>query len=481
MPVPVTMPQLSEAMTEGTVGRWLKAPGERVTADEPLLEILSDKVTAELPAPASGVLQQVTVEEGAAVPVGATLAVIVAEGEAAPTETTAAGETAAPTPFAPSPGSVPQAASAATAAPSAPEEPAPAAATAVPAVAASPGTAAPGATAPGADGAAPGRRLYSPRVQQLAAEHGLNEAELQAIEGSGLGGRLTSDDVLAYLARRPAPAPAPPEVAGMAALAPAAVTVAPTAPTAPAPPVPPLAARATTDTGATAGQDSLLPLTPMRRAIAAQMTRSVVTAVHAWLSVEIDMSAVAAARDRRRAAFEATEGFSLTYLPFFAAAVSGALRAHPVLNAVWEDEQLVERRELNLGVAIAVDGGLTVPVIAGADGLNLVGLARAIRERAERARANRLTAADLDGGTFTVNNTGAVGSILSQPIINVPQVAIVTMEAIVRRPVVTAADAIAIRPLMNACLSYDARAVSGPAAAAFLGEVKRRLENWRDE
>lgn len=446
MPVPVTMPQLSESMTEGTVGRWLKAPGERVAAEEPLLEILSDKVTAELPAPASGVLRSISAEEGASLPVGTTLALIVTEDEeeagadqttseaiavvapatsAAPVATPAAGTAA----LVPSPAGV---------APSAPLPPAPISS---------------GDGMPGDD-----RRVYTPRVRALAAEHGLDEAELRTIQGSGLGGRLASTDLLAYLARRPGGADA---LSAPDTLPPASPSAAGGSPVA---------------TG-----DTLVPLTPMRRAIAAQMTRSVATTVPAWLSVEIDMGAVTAARGRQRSAFEAAEGFSLTYLPFFAAAVLGALRAFPDLNAVWEETGPVRRPELNLGVAVALEGGLVVPVIPAADGLNVTGLARAIRERAERARAGRLTAADLEHGTFTINNTGAVGSILSQPLVNVPQVAILTMEAIVRRPVVTADDSIAVRPLMNACLAYDARAVADPIAAAFVAEVKRHLEGWRDE
>lgn len=446
MPVPVTMPQLSESMTEGTVGRWLKAPGERVAAEEPLLEILSDKVTAELPAPAGGVLRSITAEEGASLPVGTTLALIVTEDEEEPGADQTTGEAMA---------AVTPATSAA-----APEVATPAGPAAVapsPAGVAASELLPPAPVSPGDDMTEDDRRVYTPRVRALAAEHGLDEAELRTIQGSGLGGRLASADLLAYLARRPAGA----------AARPAPATLPPASPPAVAPPV--------------ATGDTLVPLTPMRRAIAAQMTRSAATTVPAWLSVEIDMGAVTAARGRQRSAFEAAEGFSLTYLPFFAAAVLAALRAFPDLNAVWEEAGPVRRPELNLGVAVALEGGLVVPVIPAADGLNVTGLARAIRERAERARAGRLAAADLEHGTFTINNTGAVGSILSQPLINVPQVAILTMEAIVRRPVVTADDAIAVRPLMNACLAYDARAVDDPIAAAFVAAVKRHLEGWRDE
>jgi 2-oxoisovalerate dehydrogenase E2 component (dihydrolipoyl transacylase) len=226
--------------------------------------------------------------------------------------------------------------------------------------------------------------------------------------------------------------------------------------------------------------DDLVPLTPMRRAIADHMVRSVGTAPHAWSAIEIDMTAVERRRTALRSGFEAVEGFGLTYLAFFAAAAVGALRAVPGLNATWEGEALHARRAINLGVAVAIEAGLVVPVIPDADGLSLIGLARAFRDRAERARANRLAPGELSGGTFTINNTGAFGSILSRPIINQPQVAILTMEAIVRRPVVTEEGGLAIRPLMHACLSYDERAVQAPAAGAFLAEVKRRLEAWHE-
>jgi 2-oxoisovalerate dehydrogenase E2 component (dihydrolipoyl transacylase) len=428
MPVTVTMPPVSEAAAEATVGAWLRQPGDAVVEGEPLLEIVSDKVTLEVPAPASGVLGAIAVQEGETAAVGAPIATIVLPGEADP-------RPAAPRPTVPA----------------APPTPSPATPSAI-----SPPPAAPAKPAvPAGNGTdIDGRRLYTPRVRQLAAEHGLSEAELAGLRGSGLGGRLTSEDLLAYLAQRPAPA--------------ATAVAAPSAPPAAAPPPAP----------APAEEEMLQPLTPIRRAIAAHMERSVQAAPHGWMSVEIDMSAVSRARAALRPTFEAAEGFSLTFLPFFASAVAGALRAVPALNATWEGDALRVRSEVNLGIAVAIEGGLVVPVIAGADGLNLTGLARAIRDRVERARANRLTPADMSGGTCTVNNTGAVGSILSRPIINQPQVAIVTMEAIVRRPVVVGEDAIAIRPLMNACLSYDERAVDPDLAGRFLAALRQRLEAW---
>jgi pyruvate/2-oxoglutarate dehydrogenase complex dihydrolipoamide acyltransferase (E2) component len=479
MPVTVTMPRVSEAATEATIGVWLRQPGDEIAEGEPLLEIVSDKVTLETPAPASGVLREILAREGETVAVDAPIAVIALAGEpdgqgvggldveragsvtnphpnplpegegiSELTPQAAAGTAALPLPLGEGRGEgIPRA-------PARPLTPAPS----PPRLPASPPpaqTAAPVASDDAPAMPANGTRVYTPRVRLLAAEHGLTEAELSGLTGGGLGGRLGAADVLAYLERRPA-------------------TSTPSAPAAPGPSLP------TPVQDAAGGSDeTLLPLTPMRRAIAAHMERSVATAPHGWMSVEIDMSAVSRARAAMRGAVEAAEGFGLTFLPFFAEAVIGALHAVPAANATWAGDELTPHHDVNLGVAVAIEGGLVVPVIPGADGLNMLGLARAIHARVERARAGRLSPGDMGGGTCTVNNTGAVGSVLSRPIINQPQVAIVTMEAIVRRPVVVGdEDAIAVRPLMNACLSYDERAVDAAQAAAFLAALRRRLEGW---
>lgn len=433
MPVPVMMPNVNEAGAEVTIGVWLRQPGDAVAKGEPLLEVVSDKVTIEVPAPASGILVSIAANEGDTVTVGALIATIAHAGEAGapPDQSTTDGASA-------SHGSIS----------SPPLPPAPPQLGAVDQVAINSRDMSSSSVATGL-----ARRLITPRAAAIAAAYHLTDSDLAALPGSGLGGRLNAADVQAAVGVRPAPADVPP-------------TIHP----APAPASPPLPV--------TPGLD-LMPLTPVRRAIAAHMERSVATAPHGWMSIEIDMSAVVRTRAALRGVFEADEGFSLTYLPFFAVAVVRALAATPDLNATWQEGELCQHHTVNLGVAVAIDAGLVVPVIVGADGLNLTGMARALQAHVGRARANRLAPADMTGGTITINNTGAVGSILSRPIINQPQVAIVTMEAITRRPVVVGdEDAIAVRPLMNACLAYDERAVDTTAAGRFLSALRAALTGW---
>jgi 2-oxoisovalerate dehydrogenase E2 component (dihydrolipoyl transacylase) len=223
-----------------------------------------------------------------------------------------------------------------------------------------------------------------------------------------------------------------------------------------------------------------VPLTPMRRAIAEHMTRSVQTSPHAWVMVEVDMSGVAGVRQRHRAAFEQRTGVRLTFLPFVAQAVIGALRAHPTLNATWTSEGILLKRDINLGLAVALEDGLVVPVIPNADRLSIVGLAEAAKALGDRARAGRLRLEDIQGGTFTLNNAGAVGTLMSQPIINQPQAAILAMDAIVKRPVVVAGDAIAVRPMMNLCISFDHRINDGLQATRFISTVRDSLQAMDD-
>jgi 2-oxoisovalerate dehydrogenase E2 component (dihydrolipoyl transacylase) len=226
-----------------------------------------------------------------------------------------------------------------------------------------------------------------------------------------------------------------------------------------------------------AGGDTLMPLTPMRRAIAEHMTRSVQTSPHAWVMVEVDMSAVAALRTRHREQFERRTGVRLTYLPFAAQAVIGALRRHPTLNATWTPDGIVLRRDVNLGIAVALEDSLVVPVVHHADRLSLAGLAEAMQDLGERARTGRLRLEDIQGGTFTLNNAGALGTVMSQPIINQPQAAILAMDAIVKRPVVVAGDAIAVRPMMNLCISFDHRINDGLQATRFITSVRDALQS----
>lgn len=395
MTVKVVMPQLGESVAEGTIVRWIKKVGERVEKYEPLLEVMTDKVNAEVPAPAAGILREILVPEGETVPVGRELAVI-AEAEAKV-------EAAAPAPVGQ------------------------------------------GAAQAEVTEAGEGlRQRYSPIVRRLAQEYGI---DLSQVPGRGLGGRVTKEDVLRYVAER--------ERAAAVREAPA-----PTRPEAP-PAAPP--------------EEEAVPVSPMRRQIAQHMVRSYQTIPHAWLAMEADVTKLVRFREAIKAEFRRREGVDLTYLPFVVKATVEALKEFPILNAVWAEDKIILKKRINVGIAVALEDGLIVPVIKDADQKSIAGLARAIADLTERARAGRLTLEDVQGGTFTVNNTGALGSVISRPIINEPQVAILTSEAIVRRPVVVD-DAIAIRSMMFLCLSFDHRVIDGLTASRFLQAVKRRLE-----
>lgn len=404
----VQMPQLGESVTEGTIGQWLKKVGDAVDKYESLLEVLTDKVNAEVPAPVAGTVTKILVEEGQTVPVGTPICeiTVAGAGEDAPAAADAPAESSAPA--------------------------APAAEAAQPVV----------AEAPLADGQ---RGRFSPAVRRLAAEHGVDPAR---IAGSGAGGRVTRNDVL-NATQAPSVASAP------AAPSPVAVMGAP---------------------AHIEDADTVVPLPPVRKLIAERMVRSKTTVPHAWLMVEADVTGLVLLRERLKEEFKAREGVSLTYLPFMLRASVEALRAVPAMNAQWNGDSLVMKRRINIGMAAATERGLVVPVVKDADRLNIVGLAKATQDLVRRARAGRLTMDDLTGGTFTVDNTGAVGTVLTYPVINAPEVGIVTMESIVKRPVVIR-DMIAIRSMVNLCLSFDHRVVDGAEAAMFLNVIKKHLES----
>jgi 2-oxoglutarate dehydrogenase E2 component (dihydrolipoamide succinyltransferase) len=439
----VTMPQLGESVAEGTIGKWLKQVGDQVAVGDPIVEVVTDKVNAEVPSPFEGVLTKILVEEGATVPNEAEIAVIEAAG-AAPAKAAEAPAAPAPTPApAPAPAPVPAAPPAPVAAP-APASVAPA----------------PSLDATEALEAYTGR--MTPSVRRLAREHGV---DLARVAGSGLNGRVTRDDIEAYIAGNGNGAVAP------AAAAPAAAPAAPAAPSAPPAPA------------ATPGQDYLKPLSKLRKGIAAQMTRANAVPT-AYETVEVDMSAVIRLRDKTKRAYQEREGISLSFVAFVSKASVEALRKQPDLNSHWTDEGHWIRSAINLGIAVAVDDGLMVPVVRDADSLSIHGLNRAINEVAARTRSGKLKATDIGGGTFTVDNTGWTGSILTMPILNVPEIAILTMEAIVKRPVVIespAGDSIAIRPMMAMVLGFDHRATDGAQAGRFLTDVKRWLESVDDQ
>lgn len=473
----VTMPQLGESVAEGTVGKWLKKPGDPVAKYEPLLEVITDKVNAEVPSPYAGILREILVEEGATVPNNAEIAVIETAEEAGATPASAPSVAATP--------AAPAATAGAATPPAAPGVPAAAApasgpelvpATPEPAAVQAPVAAGPAFGPAGSDergpeempGAAEAR--MTPAVRRLLREHGLTAAQ---IVGTGLGGRISREDVINYVESVRTG-----RSVGGQALGPAAAPTAPVLTTAPAPsgvrPAP---------TGGRiefpAGSDEVLvPMTQMRKGIAAQMTRAL-TVPHAYVQLEVDATNVVRLRESLKRDYQAREGVSLSYVPFVVKAVVEALRRHPSFNAHWTEQGLLAKRRVNVGVAVAVEGGLIVPVVRDVDKLSINGLNHAIADVAARARANKLRVDDFGGSTFTVDNTGWLGSNMTMPIINVPEVAILTMEEIRKRPVVIETpdgDVIAIRPIMNMVLGIDHRANDGAGATAFLRDVRSWLE-----
>ena len=413
----IKMPQLGESVTEGTVDKWLKHEGDFVKRDEPLVEVVTDKVNAEIPSPFEGKLVKIAVTEGETVRVGAVIAQI---------------ETGAPQAATAAPAKERQTGAAHTETPAAPATgPAPTAAVT------------PQPPAPRADGGTDHLRL-SPAVRKLAAEHGIDPASLS---GSGLGGRVTRDDILAAVGSTSAP---------------------PAAPARPAP-----AAPARVDTT----REELVKLSVMRRSIADHMVRSLATSPHAWTVQEVDVTPLVRYRESEKDSFKARHGTSLTYLPFVAQILCEVLKEFPWLNSTWTDDGVVLKRYINLGVAVSIPDGLIVPVIKDADKLGFTDLVRVLNDLVDRARNKQLKPEEVQAGTFTLNNTGATGSIASQPIINQPQAAILTTESIVKRPVVVD-DAIAIRHMMNMCLSFDHRIIDGMMAGQFLSTLKKRLEGW---
>jgi 2-oxoglutarate dehydrogenase E2 component (dihydrolipoamide succinyltransferase) len=450
----VTMPALGESVTEGTVTRWLKSVGDEVAVDEPLLEVSTDKVDTEIPSPVAGTLSQILVQEDETVPVGADLAVV-GGSAAAGQETPSAPE---PEPAAPEPAAQvvvaeqPPAQEAAPAPPSA--EPAPAVTRAPTRPSTAPGHAAP---APSTD--APDASAYvTPLVRKLAADQGL---DLAGITGTGVGGRIRKQDVLAAAeAARQAAEPAP-------AAAPAA---APAVGAAPAP----VAAADTSKRGTTE------KMTRLRRMIAQRMVESLHISAQLTTVVEVDVTRIARLRDRAKVDFATREGTKLSFLPFFALAAVEALKAHPSVNASINDDEVTYHGVEHLGMAVDTDKGLIVPVVKNAGDLSIAGLAKAIADLADRTRTNRITPDELTGGTFTITNTGSRGALFDTPIINQPQVAILGTGAVVKRPVVVGAqdggETIAIRSMVYLALSYDHRIVDGAEAARFLTTMKHRLE-----
>ena len=415
MPLKIELPQVGETVTEGTIQKWLKKPGDRVEKYEPLAEVETDKVTMEVPSPVAGVLVSQLVPEGAKVAMGAPICEIETSEVPAPSReaepVTAAPAGPPPFEFVVGPGTE---VGVTGVKPMVEEGPAPPVSKEAP-------------------------RL-SPVVQRLAAEHGVSTQELARIPGTGIGGRVTKQDLLKYLeTRAPAPAaPAPPKVA-----------VGP--------------------------EEEALPLTPIRRRIAENMVKASTEVPMAWSAVEVDVTSLVRWREGVKEEFQRREGVELTYLPFIAKAVAESLKENPKVNSAWGGDKILLKKRINLGIAVGAPQGLVVPVVKDADHLSIAGLAKAIRDVVARARENRLTLQDVQGGTFTVNNTGALGSVVSQAIQNYPQAALLTTESIVKRPVVVD-DAIAIRHIQVLTITFDHRVLDGLEAGAFMQSVKRRLE-----
>jgi len=450
----ITLPQLGETVTEGTITRWFKKVGEAVAADEPLFEVSTDKVDTEVPSPIAGVLTEIRVAEGDTVPVGTVIAVV-GDSAGAP----------APAPAAPAPAAAPTPPPAAAPAPTPPPAPAPA-----PAPAAAPVAAPPAPTSPvAAPASSTEGMVLSPVVRKLISENGLDASR---INGTGPGGRITRDDVMAVIDSG---------TARPAAAAPAAPAAAPSAPAAAAPAVsaPRVVAGA---------RDESVPLSKIRQATGAHMLMSKGASPHAFSVVEVDFANVDATRSRAKDGFKADEGFSLTYLPFIARAVVDALREFPHLNASLGANELIVHKYIDLGIAVDLDyQGLIVPVIRDAEEKRMRGIAREINDLAARARSRRLSPDEISGGTFTITNNGSAGSVLTMPIINQPQVAILSTDAIVKKPVVVSlpggGDSIAIHPVGNLAMAWDHRAFDGAYAAGFLVKVKEILEtrDWSSE
>ena len=457
--VDVVMPQMGVSVSEGTITKWLKQVGEVIEADESLLEISTDKVDTEVPSPASGVVTQILVQEGETVDVGTKLAVI--GGEAgAPAEAPAAE---------PEPEEVAQPAE--TPAVEQPPTPEPVAS----------------ATTP-AEAQENGKSFISPVVARIASEHGV---DVSSVPGTGRGGRVTKKDILNFVESgppaapppeappaAPEPAPAAPEPAP-AAPEPAPAAPAPAAEAPPKPPPPP----APEPVAATAGEQ-LEPMNAMRRGIAEHMRRSLDTAAHVTSAIEVDMSRVVEIRNKLKPEYQKTYGVNPTYLIFVARAVVETLKRYPWINGEIRGEQIVTRPWVNLGFAVELtDGkGLIVPVVKHAEGLNLLGMAQAVTDIADRARNKKLTPDEVQGGTFTITNPGGYGTFHGTPVISQPQAGILGTYALVKRPWVVqdsfGKDVIAIRPIMNITLTYDHRLVDGALAGRFLKDLREALETW---
>lgn len=445
MPTPVTMPRLGELVAEGTIGSWMKQIGEYVEKDEPLVEVITDKINAELPSPVAGRLTKILVNVDETVAVGTEIALIEESADvAAPTS---AGPDAAPVQ------SVRQA-----------ETPI---ATTTTTHATNGGS---------ADHAPAGsddeRQRISPLARRLALEH---DIDLNTIQGTGANGRVRKEDILGYVARRQA-------TPATAVLTPPAQQAARPAQSLPVQEPAPFVATPVEPPAIMGGADELVTPSRMRLAIAEHMVRSKRTSPHATTMVEVDMTNIARWLAKNKEAFKQREGYGISFVPFVMKAVCEGVRKFPMINSTWtEDNKIIIKKRINLGIAVATDAGLVVPTLYDADQLTLAGLAKQVNAIAQRARNNKLTLQDMQGSTFVVNNPGVFGTILSVPIINQPHAGILSMDAVVKRAVVVEDDAIAVRSMMYLCLSFDHRILDGAGAGGFLQAVRTRLQGYGRE
>ena len=457
MATPVTLPQLGETVVEGTIVKWLKSEGETIERDEPLFEISTDKVDTEVPSPVGGKLEKILVQEGQTVNVGTEVALVAEDGaggapakeEPAKEEPAPAEAPAEPPPKEEEPAAAPPSSGNGETQPTAPPPQQPAAVAEAPAEAATPAPPRHAVQAP--SGRGPRSHILSPLVRRLAEEHGIDLAQVQ---GTGTGGRITKKDIQGFIETG---APAAP------AAAPAAERAAP---------VPPVMAPG-------GGREEVRPVSHIRKRIAENMVASLQSAARAWNLVEVNFENLVKLRARAKDNFKDREGISLTYMPFLARAVCDALHAYPDVNARLnlEEGTATYNGNVNLGVAVAYDQGLIVPIVRGADEMNVVGLARAINDVATRARSKKLKPDEVHGGTFTITNPGPFGSIISVPIMNPGETAILAFDAVEKRPVVID-DAIGIRHMVYLSMSWDHRMIDGATAAQFLGRLKQNLETW---
>jgi len=476
MAADVVMPQMGESIFEGTVTKWLKKPGDKVERDEPLFEISTDKVDAEIPSPSAGVLKEIKVKEGQTVPINTVVATIDAAGAAA----AAPAAALAPVPASAAKAEAPRPAAVPAPPPSARPAPAPV----------TPISVAPAAAAPAREGA---RIHSSPLVRRMAKEHGI---DLAGIPGTGAGGRITKEDMEAAIAgggSSPVAAPAAPAYS-----APAAAAAPPARPA--AVPPPPVAPAPLAGTGGPAahgtqyvpalqlgvprerlyfGNYEVEPLSTMRLKIAEHMVASKHVSPHVYSVDEIDMTKIASLRAKSKDEFEKQYSTKLTFMPFFVKAAVAGLRAYPTLNSSLDGTNVVRHKEINIGIAVALDWGLIVPVVKNADEKNILGIQRTMNDLAERARSKKLRPEEVQEGTFSITNPGVFGGLFGLPVISQPNVGILGLGAIEKRPVVIN-DSIAIRSMCYVTLSYDHRVVDGAVAHQFLHKVKDTLENWSE-